>query len=341
MRAAIYNPYLDTLGGGERYTCAFAEVLARKGYSVDMQWKDLGIKRILANRFGINLDGVNIVKDIKRGDGYDMCFWVSDGSIPILHARNNILHFQVPFHGVGGKSLINKMKLFRINKIICNSEFTKRIIDKEYGVESLVIYPPVDTSSIRPKRKENTILFVGRFSQILQTKSQDVLVRAFRKLYDEGFKEWKLILAGGTEVGVGEFVEKLRNMSEGYPVEIIESPDYKILKDLYGKARIFWSASGYEQDEDKYPQKVEHFGITAVEAMAGGTVPIVYAAGGHKETVKENVNGFLWVNIGGLISKTKKVITDKKLCRRLSLQAQKDSLTFSLEKFREKVLVLV
>ncbi|KKT32188.1 MAG: hypothetical protein UW20_C0022G0001, partial [Candidatus Woesebacteria bacterium GW2011_GWB1_44_11] len=137
MRAAIYNPYLDTLGGGERYTAAFAEVLAKNGYIVDMQWKDTGIKGALEKRFGIALDGVNIVNDVKRGDGYDLCFWVSDGSIPILHARKNILHFQVPFHGVNGKSLINKMKFFRINKVICNSNFTKNIIDKEFGIKSV------------------------------------------------------------------------------------------------------------------------------------------------------------------------------------------------------------
>ena len=72
MRAAIYNPYLDTLGGGERYTSVFAEVLVKNGYAVDMQWKDIGIKGTLEKRFGIILDGVNIVKDVKMGDGYDL-----------------------------------------------------------------------------------------------------------------------------------------------------------------------------------------------------------------------------------------------------------------------------
>ena len=137
MRAAIHNPYLDTLGGGERYTITFAKVLVESGYVVDLEWKDPEIKKTLEDRFGINLDGVNIVNDIKRGDNYDLCFWVSDGSVPILRARNNILHFQVPFHGVGGRSLINKMKFYRINKIVCNSGFTKNIIDKEYGVKSI------------------------------------------------------------------------------------------------------------------------------------------------------------------------------------------------------------
>ncbi len=338
MRAAIYNPYLDTLGGGERYTSVFAKVLVNNGYSVDLQWKDPGIKEILGNRFGINLDGVSIVKDIRRGDGYDLCFWVSDGSIPILHARKNILHFQVPFHGVGGKSLLNRMKLFRVNKIVCNSIFTKKIIDKEYGVESVVVYPPVDTLSIKPKRKENLIIFVGRFSQILQNKGQDILIRTFKKMCDGGLTDWRLVLAGGTEIGVGDYVEKLRKISLNYPIQIIESPDYKVLRDLYGTAKIFWSASGFGEKEDKNPEKAEHFGITVVEAMAGGAVPVIYAAGGHKEIVINEENGFLWNSTTNLIKKTQRLTTNSQLLHKMALSAVKSAGEYSETSFEDNII---
>lgn len=159
MRAAIYNPYLDTLGGGERYSMAVASCLARNGYGVDVQWKDKGILEKLKSRFGVDLKNVAVVDDVKRGDQYDVCFWVSDGSIPTLRARKNILHFQVPFHDVSGATLLNKMKFYRIKTIVCNSYFTKSVIDKEYGVESHVIYPPVGVKNFKPKRKENIILF--------------------------------------------------------------------------------------------------------------------------------------------------------------------------------------
>jgi glycosyltransferase involved in cell wall biosynthesis len=338
MRAAIYNPYLDTLGGGERYTVSFAKVLAKNGYTVDMEWKDPEIKKILEDRFGIDLDSVNIVNDVKKGDGYDLCFWVTDGSIPLLHARRNILHFQVPFHDVGGRSLLNRMKLVRINKIICNSQFTKNVIDKEYGVESVVIYPPVDTVGIKLERKENLILYVGRFSQILQNKNQEILIKSFEKMFDAGLKDWKLILAGGTEVGVGDYLEKLRKMSSSYPVEIVESPNFKTLKDLYGRAKIFWSASGYDVDENKNPEKVEHFGITIVEAMAGGAVPVVYNAGGHKEIVKDGENGFLWDTPTMLISKTLGLINDPSMIRKLSSKVRESSEKYSLDSFEKGVV---
>ncbi|MEK7470725.1 MAG: glycosyltransferase family 4 protein [Patescibacteria group bacterium] len=340
MKAAIHNPYLDTLGGGERYTLSFAKVLSDNGWDVDLEWKNENIRKKLESRFGINLSKINIASDIKKGDGHDLCFWVSDGSIPTLKARKNILHFQVPFHNVGGNSLLNKMKLFRIDNIVCNSAFTKNVIDREYGVESVVLYPPVSVSDFKSKRKENMIIYVGRFSKLTQSKRQDVLIKAFKSLSKSGINNWKLILAGGVEIGVGNYIDELKKMSNGLNIEIIESPDFKTLKELYGKSRIFWSASGYGEDEIKFPEKVEHFGMTVVEAMSAGCIPVVYNAGGHKEIVRNESNGFLWDKIGDLLTKTKQVINGKGVYTSLMKEAKKDSLNFSYETFEKEVMNL-
>ena len=340
MKAAIHNPYLDTLGGGERYTLSFAKVLSDNGWDVDLEWKNENIRKKLESRFGINLSKINIASDIKRGDGHDLCFWVSDGSIPTLKARKNILHFQVPFHNIGGNSLLNKMKLFRIDNIVCNSAFTKNVIDREYGVESVVLYPPVSVSDFKSKRKENMIIYVGRFSKLTQSKRQDVLIKAFKSLSKSGINNWKLILAGGVEVGVGNYIDELKKMSNGLNIEIIESPGFKTLKELYGKSRIFWSASGYGEDEIKFPEKVEHFGMTVVEAMSAGCIPVVYNAGGHKEIVRNESNGFLWDKIGDLLTKTKQVINGKGVYTSLMKEAKKDSLNFSYETFEKEVMNL-
>lgn len=336
MRAAIYNPYLDTLGGGERYTMAVATALVDAGYKVEIEWKRKNIKDKLEERFGIDLSGVNFVRDIKRGDGYEVCFWVSDGSIPTLQARKNLLHFQVPFYDVGGRTLLNRMKLFRINKIICNSNFTKKFIDKEYGVNSLVIYPPVATSKIKPKRKQNWILFVGRFSQLAQAKNQDVLIKAFRK-FSKNFPDWEFILAGGVEMGVGNYIKKLRNLAEGYPIRIIESPSFKEIINYYGQSKIFWSAAGYGINEEKEPEKVEHFGISTVEAMSAGAVPIVFSAGGHKEIITHNENGFLWTTVGDLIKYTKNLVNTKSLMSKMSKMVKEVSKNYSYEVFNHEI----
>ncbi len=337
MKAAIHNPYIDTLGGGERYTLAFAKVLSDRGYQVDLEWKSPNIISLLENRFGFSLDKINVTENINRGDGYDLCFWVSDGSIPALRSRKNLLHFQVPFQKVKGKSLMNRMKLFRVNRIICNSKFTKKIIDAEFGINSLVIYPPVSVSEIKPKRKENIILNVSRFSKLMQSKHQDILVKVFKKFVTNGNSDWKLVLAGGAEVGDGGYTDELIKMSDGYPIDIIKNPGFKFIRELYGKAKLFWSASGFGIDENQNPMSVEHFGITAVEAMAGGAVPLVYNAGGYKEIVEDGSNGFLWTKESELLKISEKLINNKSLFRRISLAGVTDSLRFSYEKFESDV----
>jgi len=341
MKAAIVNPYLDTLGGGERYTMAVAMALSKVGYKVDVEWGDEAIRGKLEDRFGIKLQGINFVKDVCRGDGYEVCFWVSDGSIPTLRARKNLLHFQVPFKGVHGKNLMNKMKLFRVTKVICNSEFTKKVVDREYGFseKSIVIYPPVDVLKFRPrKKKENIILYVGRFSTLKQSKRQDILIKVFRKM---NLIDWKLVLAGGVEVGADVYLRKLKRIAKGKNVQIIESPDFEDLRDLYAQAKIFWSASGYGVDEEREPMKVEHLGITPIEAMSAGVVPLIFAAGGHKETVQNGVNGFLWKKKSGLLSKTRSLINDPKLRNRIARAAKAESKKYSYERFEKEIIDLL
>lgn len=342
MKAAIYNPYLDTLGGGERYTITFAKVLSEIGYDVYIEWKEKDILEKLSKRFGLKLSkNIYVSNDIKRGEDSDLCFWVSDGSIPTLRARNNYIHFQYPFHDVNGDSLLNKMKFFRINKFICNSKFTKKVIDKEYGINSDILYPPVDIDSFKPKRKLNQIAYIGRFSVLTQNKGQDILIEQFKKLTKaKNFTDWKLVLAGGSEVGAEENIKKLKTLSKGHNIEIVESPSFDKLKNILGQSKIFWSAAGYGVDENKNPEKVEHFGITLVEAMSAGCVPVVYNAGGPKEVVEHGKNGFLWQKKGELLKLTEGIINDGHLTK-TSKDAIKSSNKFGHQNFKKSSIDLL
>ncbi len=340
MRAAIFNPYFDTLGGGERYTAEVARTLLKNGYEVDIEWNNESLIKNIMLRFGINIQGARVVADIGRGDGYDLTFWVSDGSVPTLKSRKNILHFQVPFQKVSGSSLVNRMKMYRIDHVVCNSYFTKEVIDKEFSVKSVVVYPPVEVDKFLSKRKENTILYVGRFSKLKQSKRQDVLVEAFKELYDSGLRDWKMVLAGGSEVGDSDFSDFLKKQSQGYPIRFVKSPNFKEITNLFGVSKIFWSASGFGVEEGVSPDLVEHFGITVVEAMASGGVPFVYNAGGHKEIIDEGVNGFLWNTTDELKNKTQIFIKENKF-NLLSKEAKAKSVKFSAEEFEKAFLELV
>ena len=65
LRAAIYDPYLDTLGGGERYCLTVGEILLKNGYQVDIFWS--GNQEIISQaekRFDLKLQDIKLVPDI-------------------------------------------------------------------------------------------------------------------------------------------------------------------------------------------------------------------------------------------------------------------------------------
>ncbi len=346
MKAAIYDPYLDSLGGGERYMMMFASVLRDEGYKVDIEFSDNCILSRIENRLGIDMTNMTIVDSIHRGEGYDLCLWLSDGSVPLLKSRNNILHFQRPFHNVDGSSLINRMKFYRINTVVVNSKFTKEWIDKEYPTTSVVLYPPVDTENFKSGKKENIILSVGRFSHLEQSKRQDIIVDAFKNMYDSPGSEfrkrkWRLILSGGSDVGRTEYVDQLKKSAKTYPIDIYENLPFDEVVKLYKKAKIFITAAGFEIDGMTHPEKLEHFGITVVEAMSAGAVPVAYRAGGHTETITEGETGFLWSTKDELMEKCEGLVLNSKLIITMKSKMQEESRRYSNRIFKENVKQLL
>src|SRR3989344_3527450 len=330
MKALVHNPYWDSLGGGERYTSAFVKLLLDHGWQVDIQWPH-DISSDIKNRFGINISRANFIDEL-RTMNYELLFWLSDGSLPTSFAKKTIIHMQYPFQNSLGKTLINQIKS-QFYKFVVNSKFTKQVIDNEYHVNSTVIYPPVDTSLFKPGKKENIILYIGRFSNLTQLKGQSTLIESFKKIHKQ-LPGWKLVLTGGTTVGTNpEEIEELKKSSSGIPVEIITDPSFKKIQDLCSTAKIFWSASGYSADKQI---QTEHFGITVVEAMSAGAVPVITNLGGHKEIVDHGKNGYLWDTPSQLESLTLELTTHKTQLTTLSQAAIAKSKIFDISEFSRR-----
>jgi glycosyltransferase involved in cell wall biosynthesis len=293
-KALIVSPYLDHLGGGERYMLSVAEVLESLGNEIYFAWDNLEEVNKLAGMLGIKLVSPRLDPSVKKlyfGNNpssmflatrpYDIVVYLSDGSIPLLGGKRNILHMQVPFHGVGGRSWKNQLKKRFIDHVIVNSSFTKEIIDKEYGINSTILYPPVK-KVVCKSSKENLILSVGRFEPSLNAKKQDVLIDVWRALAPT-IPGWRLVLAGAS--ASDDWVNSLKARAEGLPIEFAVGVSYDKLCDLYGKATIYWHAAGFGIDEKKNPELTEHFGISTVEAVSALCIPLVVPRGGQTEIV--------------------------------------------------------
>lgn len=350
MRVGIFDPYLDDVGGGEKYMLTIAEYLSNN-HEVSVFWNSQEDLEKAKKRFSLDLDSVKLSKNIfdkkisfisryKASKKYDVIIFLSDGSLPFISSKL-FIHFQRPMEHVS-LSVFDRFKIKRVKDFFCNSIFTKDFIDSVYKVNSKVIYPPV---ALHPKnlKKQNVILHVGRFRPFDKTngsedfKKQNIMIDTFREMVNNGLKGWRFLLAVSVNEEDKKVFGELREKIKDYPIEFEVNRKNDELWDFYSTAKIYWHASGYGEDLEKNPEFAEHFGISTVEAMGAGAVPVVFNAGGQKEIVEDEVNGFTWNSLDEFKERTLDLINSDKLLNKLSVNAKKRAEYFSKEAFCGKI----
>jgi glycosyltransferase involved in cell wall biosynthesis len=131
----------------------------------------------------------------------------------------------------------------------------------------------------------------------------------------------------------------VRREAAGLPVDVLLNADFATLNEELARASIYWHATGFGVDLDRFPERAEHFGIAPVEAMSTGAIPILYAAGGPREVVREGVEGFLFSTEDELIAKTLSVMnmaeSERGAFRTAAINRARD---FSGERFATELL---
>lgn len=164
------------------------------------------------------------------------------------------------------KYLLHKIRIWDyrtaagVNHFIGNSQFIVRRINKVYGRQANVIYPPVNTDKFEfSENKEDFYLAACR---MVPYKRVDLIVSAFAKMPDK-----KLVV-----IGDGSEMEKIKQLATDN-ITLLGYQDDAALVDYMKRAKAYVFAA----EED--------FGISPVEAQASGTPVITYGKGGCLETV--------------------------------------------------------
>jgi len=168
-----------------------------------------------------------------------------------------------------------------VNRFIANSENVRRRIQKIYGRDADVIYPPVNIDFFHPpteaplpqsygKRPGNGsyYLIVGA---LVSYKRIDLAIEACRQIN----VPLKI-------VGRGVEAERLKKRAVGADVEFLGWKSDEDLRKLYQGCEALL----FPQEED--------FGIVPIEAMACGKPIIAYKKGGALESVKDGVTGLFF-----------------------------------------------
>ncbi len=172
------------------------------------------------------------------------------------------------------KEIIREAKI-----ITAPSQF---LIDKIKDISQegkfMVIPNGIDPEKFKPMKKEKKILVVAR---LFPNKGVQDILDALTVL---SFKDngWKVDI-----IGDGPYRSKLeKKAQQNGLVDVVTFHGWvdnnsQAMKDFYGKASIFISASYFES-----------FGLTLLEAISAGCYPIVSDIAAHKEVLKNNPNVF-------------------------------------------------
>ncbi|MBI4548504.1 MAG: glycosyltransferase family 4 protein [Ignavibacteriae bacterium] len=367
----IYTPHWATFGGGEKYVLIFAEVLSQlPGVNVILLSDQQTIQRYqLEQFFRVDLSKIGYQKFHHRNEIQEIAekadFLVCLSNVRTVRssARKHIQLLQIPYGKIGISTMLTKFIKGRVKEslkdilrlsllkfsrekadlVITNSQFVQNTLFHNYGIRSEVLYPPIQDFLQEGIQKRKIILSVGRFfTGLYNDKRYDILTEAFRKLYGSNLDGWEYHITGSAveDGATRRLLQNLKDQNRNHPVQFHINESYETLRRLYNEASIFWHAAGFGVDETLYPENVEHFGMTTVEAMSAGCIPIVISKGGQREIITDGVNGFLWETVEELVTRTFEVIkdNDNNSLNRVRMNARKRFQDFSVERFKESAI---
>lgn len=354
-KVALYDPFLETLGGGEKHILSIIEVLADAGCEVSIFW-DRNLNREIENRFALKhastykylpniFKNGNPLKTFKLLSEFDYFFYVTDGSYFASGARNNYVFAMVPDPALYRMSIINRLKLWNF-KFISNSPFTTKWLFK-WRINPVTIPPFLHfNDSNRPRMaKKKIILSVARFFPHLHSKNQAEVIKTFKKLKQSvpEFEDYRLILAGGLKEEDMDYFSRLESDAKSDRSIVFEpNVSKKRLDELYAEADFFWHFTGLGVDEKINPEMVEHFGIAPIEAMATGAMVFCHNSGGPKEFIVDGKNGFLFNDTQDIVKKMSVIERSPDLKTGIAERAV-DTVKkrYNYETFRSKVMAII
>jgi GT2 family glycosyltransferase len=298
---ATYSPYPLTPGGGERYLLSTAMTLGSFGpaaFTTPDRYSQLRLDNLLSD-LGLQTGSI-VAEPWDNGSPRVLERLVVMGNEVLPRrppqARMPYFHCQFPFpwpEATTQEIADGLAWLGSYRKVIVNSEFTRRaflqaLADHPASATVEVVYPPVGTSHLlreSPRRKPQ-ILNIGRFTDRGHNKHQDVLIAAMKAAPAWFRREWKLVLAGTVpnDPAAKLYFDALRGaVGSDIEVEFVLAPSRQRLDELLLESAVYAHATGYGVRDERDYWRCEHFGITIVESIAAGCLPLCYAKGGGPE----------------------------------------------------------
>ena len=317
--AVVYTPYQIIPGGGERYLLSIAQWLSRRYRTYVLTPERYSTYRLRGIGLELDLDlsevRLALLADLPKFADCDVFVAMGNEALPAVKpvGRRKLYMCQFPFPMQAKQVAVSWGNLEKYDDVIVNSEYTKRHLREHtkrltaHEPRITIVAPavPIYGAIAGSVRVPERIVNVGRFHSSGHCKRQDVLVDAFRHLVERtGRADLELHLVGpvSSEALSREFYLDVHARASGLPVYFHLNASPEKVRELYATSSYYWHGTGYGQSETLFPERMEHFGITVVEAMSAGAIPFVYGMGGPAEIVADGETGFQWRSIEELVS---------------------------------------
>ena len=352
----LYSPYSLVPGGGERVMFELAALLSSHVgvdnvvFSTPNAYSSVRVAQI-ATTFGLDRT-VATPRPIAETDtsACQLSVVLGNSIVPPIEplGLHSAYLLQFPFWVPDELVEAHRLRLGHFSEIWVYSEFVRRHVNgliRHYGLAAppiRVVPPPAQWAEAppgQPWEDRRKILTVGRFFAGGHNKRQDAVIEAFRTLHKRTDASFELALAGSihpTSEGRDRFRE-LQEMADGLDCRFYPNISRHDLASLYMSSAVLIHAAGLGVDELEFPEQLEHFGITPVEAASFGCIPVVFAGGGPKEVVTELGCDTQFRTLDECVDIVESLLSDPRRSAAISRHLISSSEQFSAEQFGIRV----
>ncbi|HUY25297.1 MAG TPA: glycosyltransferase [Candidatus Saccharimonadales bacterium] len=328
LRLGLYTPYQLVPGGGERYLLMLAAALADPASTTFVFPHPYSAVRLrqLAGELRIPLgDGFRTTTyaAAKQELPFDVFITMSNELFPPVEALGHQNFYVCQFPFPAPHAVLKERSGFNsgYQSVLVYSQFAAqayRAALARFGAppqDPVVLYPPCGPLPPPVERRSGDarlrILSVGRFFQGGHEKRHDVMIKALGELVSATGQadRYELHLVGTAmhKWGSRAYLSRLERLARDLPVQFHVNASAQDLQHLLDDCDVYWHAAGFGVSAQHHPERLEHFGIAIVEAMAHGCIPFAYGAGGPAEIISSGVDGYLYQSAEELITVTREL----------------------------------
>ena len=203
---------------------------------------------------------------------------------------------------------------FQEGVLLANSRYNAELVRERLGREASVVHPFIEPVLYRGEPKTGDVLTVSR---IAPGKNLTAIPEVAQRVRGPRF-----IVAGKTQSNSDKVLAALRSQPR---LDVYTNPRREDLLDLMRRSSVYLST-----------QPDEAFGVSILEAMSAGCVPVVPRDGGPWTDILERMDGEVGLSYGGpeeAAERIRGVLGDERLREALRAGAVERSRGYNVERF--------